>query len=277
MKNIRFQCQILCFLAYFAFWLSLPIFTACGQPAEEKPTQSDTSMAATHTAQNSIDWSGTYRNILPCADCAGIKTEIRLYKNGIYQMMQKYLGESEEVFIQRGKLKWLVEGKSFQFSGNEPGNYAYKFHLGDKAIWLLDNDGNRIEGSLADKYKFDKVAKFEILGKTWTLKNITNEDISPINFLRSGANLMLTPQSNKANAMGGCNVVQMNYHIDEKERTLQFSNIIRTRKSCPFLKLENSFINALQKVASFDVDTDDLKMYDQEGSLLLTFSYKYFD
>ena len=27
-------------------------------------------------SRNSVDWNGTYRGIVPCADCEGIKTEV---------------------------------------------------------------------------------------------------------------------------------------------------------------------------------------------------------
>ena len=29
-----------------------------------------------HNSQNSLDWEGVYKGILPCADCDGIETEI---------------------------------------------------------------------------------------------------------------------------------------------------------------------------------------------------------
>ena len=34
-----------------------------------------------HNSLNSLDWEGTYSGILPCADCAGIQTLIKLNKN----------------------------------------------------------------------------------------------------------------------------------------------------------------------------------------------------
>ena len=40
-----------------------------------------TAIDSTHNAQNSLDWNGTYKGVLPCADCAGIEKEITLYKD----------------------------------------------------------------------------------------------------------------------------------------------------------------------------------------------------
>ena len=43
-------------------------------------------------SQNSLDWEGTYRGILPCADCEGIETKITLSANGTYEYKASYLG-----------------------------------------------------------------------------------------------------------------------------------------------------------------------------------------
>lgn len=47
----------------------------------------------THNSKNPLDWNGTYRGILPCADCEGIKTEVTLHKDRTYEIARKYLGQ----------------------------------------------------------------------------------------------------------------------------------------------------------------------------------------
>ena len=32
-------------------------------------------VSASDNSQNSLDWEGTYKGIIPCADCEGIKTD----------------------------------------------------------------------------------------------------------------------------------------------------------------------------------------------------------
>ena len=54
-----------------------------------------------HNAQNSLDWSGIYTGVLPCADCEGIETTIILKSDNTYLKTEKYLGENE-VFESEG-------------------------------------------------------------------------------------------------------------------------------------------------------------------------------
>jgi len=47
---------------------------------------------------NSLDWPGIYRGVLPCADCEGIETEIKINADLTYVISSTYLGKNEEAF-----------------------------------------------------------------------------------------------------------------------------------------------------------------------------------
>lgn len=143
----------------YIFYFALIFFTICSckettqsskQNTEE--TQND-SFKDEHTSQNSLDWSGVYKGTLPCADCAGIETEIELHPDLSYQKTVRYLGKSNESMVSEGKFKWEDSGKSIQFLNQDPPN-TYKVF--ENAIVALDMNGQQIEGDLKSFYRLEK-------------------------------------------------------------------------------------------------------------------------
>jgi uncharacterized lipoprotein NlpE involved in copper resistance len=107
-------------------------------------------------SQTSLDWAGTYFNTLPCASCEGIETWVTLKQDGTFELKTNYLGLNdarEEIFT--GNFSWDKSGGSIQLEGligGAPGKYK----VGENQIWHLDQDGNQIEGALADRYILKK-------------------------------------------------------------------------------------------------------------------------
>jgi uncharacterized lipoprotein NlpE involved in copper resistance len=137
----------------------------CTKPAENLTNSSEISLETPETAptlpigdnsQTSLDWAATYFNILPCASCEGIETWLTLNMDGTFELKTNYLGLNdarEEIFT--GKFKWDESGSTIQLEGligDAPGKYK----VGENQIWHLDQDGNRMEGSLAEFYILKK-------------------------------------------------------------------------------------------------------------------------
>ncbi len=55
-------------------------------------TSSPVSVDTSHSAQTSLDWFGEYKGVLPCADCEGIETELKLNSDKTYELEQEYKG-----------------------------------------------------------------------------------------------------------------------------------------------------------------------------------------
>lgn len=123
------------------------VFVACDNQrkgAEAVKDQKDRQGATLH---NLI---GAYSGIMPCADCDGIETVLKLNQNFSYSYSSKYLNKSDEVFIKDGK--WKFENNIITLEGVD-----YKFKLGEKTkLWQLDLSGNEIVGELAENYKLEK-------------------------------------------------------------------------------------------------------------------------
>lgn len=126
-------------------------FTACNgnkQPAQkEEPTSSV--VDAAHNSRNALDYEGTYAGTLPCADCQGIYTEITLTGDQ-FKKKTVYQGkiEGENTFEESGEFSWNEDGSRITLN-NDP---AEQYRVGENQLFMLDLEGQRITGDLADQY-----------------------------------------------------------------------------------------------------------------------------
>ncbi len=142
------------------------IFLVACSKADNKNNQEQTPTAASevvavdsaHTAENSLDWNGTYKGVLPCADCEGIETELELNADKTYELKETYLGKGDgKAFESKG---------SFQFDANNTSIIELdktgdnrKYFVAEGYLKALDMEGNEITGDLADKYELKKEAE----------------------------------------------------------------------------------------------------------------------
>lgn len=100
-------------------------------------------------ARNSLDYAGTYKGILPCADCAGIAIEIKLSYDGTFKKTMQYLGKNDDVFISDGAYIWDNTGNIISLEGVDRPN---QFFVSEERLIHLDINGQRITGDLSDHY-----------------------------------------------------------------------------------------------------------------------------
>jgi uncharacterized lipoprotein NlpE involved in copper resistance len=104
-----------------------------------------------HTSQHSLDWSGMYKGVVPCADCEGIETILILNADNTYLVRTNYLGQPDAQAIEKtGSFTWNAEGNTVILAGIE--NAPNQYFVGENQVIQLDMTGNRITGGLADKY-----------------------------------------------------------------------------------------------------------------------------
>jgi uncharacterized lipoprotein NlpE involved in copper resistance len=121
----------------------------------ETPVQPDTSkIPAADNARVSLDWAGTYKGVVPCADCEGIETSITINADSTYSIDAKYLGKGEgKINNIKGNWRW-TDGFTIELEGIKDG--PSKYFVAEGRIIQLDKEGKRIEGALADKYVLTK-------------------------------------------------------------------------------------------------------------------------
>ena len=85
--------------------------SATGDKTEKVETET-TNPDPAHTSQNALDWEGVYQGTIPCADCEGIQTEIKLFGDKTYLKSAKYLGKDESIFTSKGSFTWSEDGRN---------------------------------------------------------------------------------------------------------------------------------------------------------------------
>lgn len=119
------------------------------QPQQFTPTTNQ------HSAENSLDWNGTYTGVLPCADCSGIQTSLQLNLDLTYKLSQIYLGKNQgKPFEESGDFIWIQNGQTIVLTAGK--NELKQFKVVENAVWLLNKKGEIITGDLAEYYHLKK-------------------------------------------------------------------------------------------------------------------------
>lgn len=205
-------------------------------------------------SRNSLDWQGVYTGTLPCADCPGIKTMIRLYDDS-YEMQSRYLERSDSVFTTRGSFSWNDEGSVITLSSGQ--NVAGKWKVGENRLIMLDKDGKEIAGSTASAYSLAKVQD-GIKEKYWKLVELNGKPVVYKERARDSY-LVLKEEGNKVNGNGGCNSFFGTYTLDGTR--LRFSGLGSTKMACPDLDIESEFFEVLSKTDSYHYRNDTLQLF----------------
>ena len=141
--------------------MSSIIFLGCSQnnknvalEESELEKTTSTSQQIDTTPSENIDttlnnnWLGKYEGIFPCADCEGIKVELELKPNNLYELSEEYLGTNPQTESEiKGSFSFNAEDKSLITLDEKAENR--KFAIGDGFIEARDIEtGKKIESSL---------------------------------------------------------------------------------------------------------------------------------
>jgi uncharacterized lipoprotein NlpE involved in copper resistance len=137
----------------FIFMSGCELKNKLGNKHQEPAVNSQTEVYP-YEESNQYDWTGTYKGILPCADCEGIETVITIYENMTFIIKTKYLSKDDMVYEQRGGFLWNEDGNTIIL--NEKNRTPRQYLIGENYLLQLDLKGNKITGELADKYYLHK-------------------------------------------------------------------------------------------------------------------------
>lgn len=123
--------------------------------AQNITSQEEMIQKDTHNAQNSLDWAGTYKGIIPAASSPGIEVTLTLMDNHTYKKTEIYLEEKDGTFNEEGTFTWSEDGFKITLDTKEGNKQSYKVVEG--SIIMLDADGNEITSELAPHYVLKKM------------------------------------------------------------------------------------------------------------------------
>lgn len=252
--------------------------TSCKNDSEKQketiPMDSTTVQIDHHNAKMSLDYIGTYKGFLPCADCEAIETIISLNEES-YTKETIYKGKSSEVFKETGKYSWNEAGNTITLSGSESPN---QYFVGENVLFHLDIEGKRIEGDLADAYRLSriqisepvvtvqkeevnskKVASVEIKNSKWRLVKLNGKTIEKNKDSKKEFGITFSTDG-RFSAFAGCNNMAGSYEIKEEVSRIKFSKVIATMMACEDMITEQEFAKVLEMVDNYNFDGKTLKL-----------------
>ncbi len=272
-------------------------FFACQQKETEQKNMKEDSVKSqiidNHSAKNSLDYVGTYKGVLPCADCEGLETTVIINENETYCIKTKYRGKGDKVFEKKGAFTWNKSGNTIILMDME---HAPKFYfVGENTLTQLDMEGKRVTGNLADEYILSKqpvsnstievsqdetiqptvnlndrieaktiikkgnpaVGKFTLAETKWRLVELNGKPIKQKG--KKDYFLKLNSKDGRFTAFAGCNNMSGNYFM-KTSMSISFSGVISTMMACPEMDLEQKFSQMLEKVDNYNIVENRLQL-----------------
>jgi heat shock protein HslJ len=207
-----------------------------------------------HTAQNSLDWNGTYSGILPCADCSGIETELTLNADNTFVLTTSYLGKQDsETNTLKGKFEW--NRNEINLLGIKNGERPTTYKVEENRIRQLDMKGNKITGDLAQNYVLKKNGNLNVEDKKWKLIELNGKSIEGT---ADSHYLIFHSKDGQIEAKANCNVMLRDYTI-KNELQLKIGQGLTTLMACPD-NLEQEFGQVLSAVDNLSSDGKSLSL-----------------
>ncbi len=232
-----------------------------------KNTKSNEVKAKGDNSMTSVDWTGTYQGILPCADCEGIKTQLIINKDLSYVLETKYIGKDEKVFQTKGTFKWDKTGSKITLDNT----YKQIYQVGENKLFHLDKSGNKITGDLAANYIIEK-EKTELADKFWKLVRLNGK---PIEASSREPFIRLTAEENRVNGNSGCNMFNGKYELFEGNK-INFSPFAMTKMACMDSNVEDEFMKVIGKTTSYLLTSNELIFQDEFETSLAIFKSDFF-
>lgn len=225
-----------------------------------------------HNSMNSLDWEGVYTAILPCADCEGIQTALRLNDDLTYVKQTIYLGESDEVYEESGAFSWSETGSTITLQHTDK-EQASKYFVGENHLTQLDIEGKKIQGDLAEHYIFRKIPA-GLTEKYWKLKSINGKPVVWEEGYQREPHIIFKTDNNKVVGHGGCNGFSGKYEL-RKANKISISQVVSTRMMCSHMDTEMDMLKALNEVDNYEVNGDHLLLYNEKSNPLASFEVVY--
>jgi uncharacterized lipoprotein NlpE involved in copper resistance/heat shock protein HslJ len=194
-----------------------------------------------HSSRDSLDWAGTYAGVLPCADCPGIETRLRLEADGSYELTSRYQDRQMAPLSASGRFAWNAAGSAIALEAKGGG---MKFAVGENRLVLLDRDGT-VALPPAPYRVLTRVAQAATAAPAgpalaawleahrWSLDDATDaqggrlDAVSP----STGRRFVFGFAGSRVHVQGGCNAMNGSARIDAEGR-LDLGRMATTMMAC---------------------------------------------
>ncbi|MGD9931289.1 MAG: copper resistance protein NlpE N-terminal domain-containing protein [Mangrovibacterium sp.] len=249
-------------------------FAGCQAQTKLSRTETGESGLEMHHSQNSLDWAGVYRGVVPCADCEGIQTELVLSTDMTYQLATRYRGKDQTVFRSEGTFSWDETGSTVMLNDARRPGETTRYKVGEQVLIQLDRQGDVIQGPLANHYRLTKDQPV-ITEKYWKLVELNGQKIGPDENQRREAHLILKDVDRQVVGSSGCNSFHGTYELTEGNR-IRFSQLASTKVACPDMDTERALFQVLELADNYSLTGDTLFLHKARMAPLARFEAVYF-
>lgn len=132
-------------------------FASCSNTKKETESvkETQTIVDTEHTSQNSLDYQGTYKGVLPCADCDSIVVFVTLSEKDYSVTSESFKNGNSSKINNTGSYNWNSDGNTITLVGIT--DTPNQFRVGENKLTQLDMEGNIITGNLAQMYVLTKI------------------------------------------------------------------------------------------------------------------------
>ena len=109
----------------------LPAAPSSEPSSEQKPAP----VVDMHTSRMALDWAGMYEGLLPCAECAGIHTQLNLEPDGRFEIVTRRLDRGVASSSARGKFDWEPDGNTIVLDAEGGGQ---RYAVGEGRLLRLE-------------------------------------------------------------------------------------------------------------------------------------------
>ncbi|MDR0364639.1 MAG: copper resistance protein NlpE N-terminal domain-containing protein [Bacteroidales bacterium] len=211
---------------------------------------------------------GVYVGVMPCADCEGISTALKLNEDMTYLLQTTYQGKGIEIFQEFGK--YTIDGKKREITleniTDRPSKYLYENHN----LVQLDMNGKKISGVLALNYILLKKEFDGISNRRWKLTELSGKAITD-----NKAFITIDTKEGRAFGNGGCNNFTAAYELDEATGRLRFSKIATTQMACIDMETETAFLEILENIDNYSMNGEKMTLNKAKMAPLAVFEAVY--
>lgn len=199
----------------------------------------------------STDWLGSYQGTLPCADCSGIITRIKLSRDQTFEQWQQHAGAKGAPVYSQGYISRVKGGNVLLLKAGNAS--ALQLRTGGQQLSLLDSTGKPVMDAGGMPYALYK-EKDGITERYWKLIALSGKPV--VTGETREPHLILKSEGSLCGGHGGCN--QFGGHYKLKNDQLSFQEITTTELYCADMSTETAFYKAIAETAFYQLTGDTL-------------------
>lgn len=209
-------------------------------------------------SRTSLDWPGVYHGSLPCADCEAINIRISLHKDATFTRSMNYQGKPNTQSNDQGVFSWDETGGKITLVDQHGQSQSY--FVGENQLFHLDQQGQRINGELADQYLLSKnPTDTQLENHRWVLSElmglaVTNKPGQKAAFLQ------FDNENARVSGNSACNNFFGSYELRNGNR-ISFGQLGSTMMACVDMQTESTFLQVLQKADNYAIKDDTLSLH----------------